>query len=439
VQQEDSQLSVFSLAPTLEDRSIGFFVANYVLGMNGPSRGHLDYLADIARRQTLDEGLVCSMKAVGLAGYAHSAHAPSLMKNARYQYMRALQSTNLALRDPESAKKDTTLISIMILSIFETITGCKQSSLKDWAQHINGASALIKLRGPDQIKTPAGRRMLIQIASNLMIYCLNRGSPVPRHIREYMDSTMAFFVTPDPALVVCHTMMKFCSLRSDVMHKKITDPYIILTRALELDGILLNLSENAPSGWEIETIFTDEICDLVWNGRYHVYYDYWIAQIWNALRVVRIMVHELIRGVLIQGFSSVPPTFNQPEHSAQFQISTDTLYELQADVLYSVVQHIGYFPKPTERFQHSSIGSKKLFDLNEELSKVRMSGGSFLLWPLWLAGAMDLATEEVRDFVTKNLRAIGDGMGIAQAHILADFMVARSDVEVWNNDVVDQS
>jgi hypothetical protein len=103
------------------------------------------------------------------------------------------------------------------------------------------------------------------------------------------------------------------------------------------------------------------------------------------------------------------------------------------------VQHIGYFPKPTERFQHSSIGSKKLFDLNEELSKVRMSGGSFLLWPLWLAGAMDLATEEVRDFVTKNLRAIGDGMGIAQAHILADFMVARSDVEVWNNDVVDQS
>jgi len=221
------------------------------------------------------------------------------------------------------------------------------------------------------------------------------------------------------------------------MHKRITDPNIILARALELDGILLNISENTPKGWEIETIFTDEICDLVWNGRYHVYYDYWIAQMWNALRVVRIMVHEMIRGVLIEGFSSVPPTFNQLEHTAQFQICTDTLYELQADVLYSVVQHVGYFPKPKERIQHSSLGSKKLFDLNEQLSKARMSGGSFLLWPLWLAGMMDLATEEVRDFVLKNLRAIGNGMGIAQAHILADFMVERRDVEVWNDDAED--
>lgn len=323
----------------------------------------------------------------------------------------------------------------MILTIFETITGCNQKSLIDWAQHVNGAAALVKLRGPDQIKSPAGRRMLVQITANLMIYALQRGSHVPQHIRDYMEAIMTIVEKPDPTLVVNNTMMQFCSLRADVMHGRLTDPEEILRRALELDGIMLNLSNNPPEGWQYETIYTDEDCDLVWNGQYHVYYDYWIAQIWNALRVVRTLVNEMIRTVLLRGFASQPPRFTQSEHTAQFQISTDTLFELQADILYSVVQHIGYFLKPTkQQFQHSScsfVGSKKLFDLNDELSNVRMSGGSFLLWPLWVAGMMDLATDEQREFVVKNLRAIGDRMGISQAHILADVLVAKTNIMVW--------
>lgn len=62
------------------------------------------------------------MRAVGLAGYAHSVQAPSLLKNARYQYYRALQSTNAALKDPVDVKKDTTLLSIMILGIVSDIS-----------------------------------------------------------------------------------------------------------------------------------------------------------------------------------------------------------------------------------------------------------------------------------------------------------------------------
>jgi hypothetical protein len=430
VDRDDNKLSMFTLAPTLEDRATGFFVANYVLGMSGPSRGHLDYLANIARREVLDEGLLCSIKAVGLAGYSHSAHAPSLMKNARYQYMKALQSTNRALRDPESAKKDNTLISIMILTIFETITGCKQSSLKDWAQHVMGAAAVIKLRGPEQIKTQAGRKMMIQSTASLLIYCLQRGCHVPDHIYEYMKKIMELIPNPDPALVVNNTMMIFAGLRADVMNGKLTDRNEILRRALELDGILMNLESNTSlEGWTYESVYTDEVCDYVWKGRYHVYYDYWVAQIWNGLRVVRIMTNEMIRKVLLGGFTAIPPVFSQPEHTAQFQISTDTLYQLQTDVLYSVVQHVGHFPKPTERFQHKSVAAQKIIDLHEELADVRMSGGSFLLWPLYLVGIMDLADVEVQDFVVLNLKAIGDRMGIAQAHVLANIVKSRTDFQ----------
>lgn len=86
----------------------------------GPTRGHLDYLSKVAGESGANEGLIASMKAVGLAGFAHSSRAPSLMKNANYQYLKAIQATNRALGSPLLARKDGTLIAIMILGIFET-------------------------------------------------------------------------------------------------------------------------------------------------------------------------------------------------------------------------------------------------------------------------------------------------------------------------------
>jgi len=422
VRQEDDALSIFSLAPTIEDRATGFFVTNYVIGADGPSRGHLDYFADIARSQALGDGLIECVKAVGLAGYAHSVHAPSLLKNARYQYVRALQSTNKALKDPAEVRKDTTLLSIMILGIFETITGCNQRSLKDWAEHLNGASAVIKLRGPDQIKTPAGRRMLLQVSSNLLIACINRGIPLPKHIREYMEAAMKFVQKPDSAFHVLDTMMKLASFRAECLNGKLKDRHEILSKALKLDGIMLSIASAVPPGWEYETVYLGEDSKYVYKGCYHIYYDVWMAQIWNALRTIRILLNETIRDVLLEGFALKPPVFSGSEHTAQFQISTDTLYELQADILYSVPQHMGIFP---ERGESGS--------LIQQVGGVygRMSGGWFLLWPLWLAGVMDISTEEVRDYALLNLGNIGDVMGIKQAYVLAELLRAKQEVAVW--------
>jgi len=76
--------------------------------------------------------------------------------------MKAIQLTNAALTSPEDVIKDSTLMAIHVLGLFETVTGCRQRSIKDWSEHLHGAAAVIKLRGPDQIKTRPGRHMLIQ-------------------------------------------------------------------------------------------------------------------------------------------------------------------------------------------------------------------------------------------------------------------------------------
>jgi hypothetical protein len=149
-----------------------------------------------------------------------------------------------------------------------------------------------------------------------------------------------------------------------------------------------------------------------------------MAQMWNSLRTTRILLNELIRDTLLAGFSAKPPVFSSTEYTAQFQISTDTMYEMQADILCTVPQHIGYFPEGKTTFQ-------TLSEINQTmLPTIKMSGGQFLIWPLWTAGILDIATEEVREFVIRNLNSIGRTMGIKQAHALAVILEMKAGINL---------
>lgn len=212
VMQMPAPMVSYGVAQPLEDQALLFFVANYVISCRGPVRGHLDYVADLYQTDYLPEALMSSMRAVGLAGYSHAVHAPSLMNQARHQYLRAIQLTNAALNSPTDVRKDATLMAIMILGIFETVTGCNQRSLTAWAEHIAGAAALLKLRGLDQLSTGAGRRLFIQVSSNLMISCIQRGIYLPDYIIKWTAEARKFLPALDPAWDVQELMMEFTQL-----------------------------------------------------------------------------------------------------------------------------------------------------------------------------------------------------------------------------------
>jgi hypothetical protein len=363
------------------------------------------------------------MLAVGLASYAHTAKAPSLMDNARRQYVKAVQLTNEALKSPKDVKEDSTLVAIMILGIFEAVTGSKSASLKNWEDHVNGAAAVIKLRGREQLHSIASRRMLVQATSSLSSTCIQRGVALPEYIGELMAEIRKLFPNRDPAFVVQEIMIEYASFNASIRDGSCSDPKAIIDRALELDGVLFELFTNLPQGWEYTAVSTNVASDMVYNGRYHVYYDHWIAQNWNAMRVLRILLHERIRDTLLSGFSTKPPIFYKSEHTAQFQMSIDVCYELQADILATVPQHLGLFPRP-EVFSENDFSMAKGLkpkprDHMKDVLSVPMSSGHFLVWPLWFAGVMDNATEPIRQFVVKNLKFIGLDMGIKQALVLA--------------------
>jgi hypothetical protein len=350
-----SEWSTFSMFPALEELGTNVFLENFVAQHNGPSHGHFNYLHDMCRReQGMAFTLATSVVAAGLATYANTSKSPELMGQARRQYVVALRNINAALRSPVDAIKDSTLISIMVVSVFEAITGTNGLSLKAWTEHINGASTLLKLRGCSQIQTVTGLRMFIHVTSHLLVSCIQRELPMPQHLQNLRLEAFQL-VPPDPAWQFLKVIDEFTIFRSSVKSGTLSDPETIISTALRYDGDLVRIFSNVPPEWLYETVSTDDDPDIVWNGCYDIYYDYWVAQIWNGMRSARIMLNETIRSRLLEGFTSVPPSFTTSEYTAQFQISTDVLVKMRDEILRSIPQHIGYVTR--KPFAYSSQNS----------------------------------------------------------------------------------
>ncbi|KAI6248005.1 hypothetical protein HI914_03605 [Erysiphe necator] len=402
-----------SIPTSCEDRAIGLFISNFVNGKNGPSRGHMEYFEDLARTEALSEGLVAAMKAVGYAVCAHRLNAPSMIQRARHQYVQALQLTNKALQDPVDVKKNSTIVGIIVLGIYETIIGKKSGSHSDWIHHFNGAVALIKMRGPEQLTNPIGLGVFVTVCRNLLIAGIKHAVALPSHLRDYMNIALEIIRKDDlnPSFDIIYCMMQFGDLRVDSFNKTICDKEI-LRRSIELDNKLEDICLNHPSNWEYRTFKTDKISPLIFKGYYHIYSDLRIAQVWNMFRTLRIMINQMIYDVL----NRLIKEYNHPRYTCQVTKVSHTLFDLQHDILYSVPQFIGVF----------SSQNVREISYNERGFRVPMSGTWYLCRPLWLAALLHNSTQEIKDFAVYNLRNISKIGGIREGDSLADSIESSS-------------
>ncbi|CZR57327.1 related to negative acting factor [Phialocephala subalpina] len=457
-----SDLSIFSLQPTIEEDGINYFMFNFVKMPNGPSHGYFYYIEDLCRGCGFDGTLQPAMIATGLAGHANRTQSSYLMARARKEYAMALRRINAALRSPSEALKDSVLLAIVIVAIFETIAGAKELSLREWTEHVNGAATLVKLRGRTQLKHPGSLGLFIHATTHVMVSCVQREIPMPTQIIELREE--AFNYLPmDPAYRQMRMMDEFSIFRSAVKSRSLNDPQANITKALEIDNDLAKSFTDVPPEWLYETVFTETDCEAVLSGSYDIYYDHWISQMWNAMRTSRIMLHEIIRSQLIKGFTATPRTFTAAEFRTQFQTSANICSKMRDEILRSVPQHVGFVTRKPFTSPHASSSSSPpdisdlfpelqsstpqsqpfnpnnsfadlLFDevFNPSLPSPKEHlhpdpthpsiGGCFLLWPLYVAGITRVSTNEHRKYAANMLQYAGEHMGIRAGSNLAVFM-----------------
>lgn len=103
-----------ALSDSLDFQATCYFVRNYY------SKGFFDYLPDIINSQgTVGSALMDAVISLGLAGISHTkGNNSSVIIAAKEKYNRAVSATNSALCT-EEAKADQTLITVMLLGLFE--------------------------------------------------------------------------------------------------------------------------------------------------------------------------------------------------------------------------------------------------------------------------------------------------------------------------------
>lgn len=450
--------------------------------MQGPGGGLFGTLEHCYRKARVGETLVTSVKAVGLATFAHHTHDSELAIASRFQYLQAIRLTNAALANLDEAVKDSTLACIIILGLYEMLTGYNQRSLEAWAEHIHGAAALLKLRGDDQFLTEEGIDLYFQTTTGLLTSCIQRSISLPEYIVQttYKLNEMDNF-RENSAFQVHVAMLEANQFRARTKDGMKVNAEDIVTQALECDQSLASMCSNPPDGWGFLPSYSSQYNPaIIFRGRCDVYNDSNAIYLWNAARIIRILLHQRIRELLLRGFASVHPTFTQAEHTAQYQRSTDICYEMQADLLASMPQQLGYMEQvlslnvfsaqikdfliggglgssddgndvpvssvvasmaPHLSEASSSTTELAFTDLTNDIvgmrkindvPAIRPSTGFMPLWPLWFAGYMDLATEEVQTYCISNLRRIGRDVGLYQAFLLAKVLEDRATIKVWD-------
>lgn len=170
-----------SIAPRVETQALSFFAANNILQPAVVGRGNYQWLFQMLCRPEIDATLQTSAYAASLATLATANKSQFLMKKAQEHYANALTLTNRALGDPDKVCKDSTLVSVILLGVYETFV-FEKHSIGAWMQHLKGAEMLFALRGDNQFRSDLARQIFVQFYSTALTKGVELGTPIPDKI-----------------------------------------------------------------------------------------------------------------------------------------------------------------------------------------------------------------------------------------------------------------
>ncbi|KAK1483822.1 hypothetical protein CABS01_13974 [Colletotrichum abscissum] len=262
-----------------------------------------------------------------------------------------------------------------------------------WTAHIEGATALLHLRGKGQFTRELGIQLYIQFRQQILQACMHRGVPVPPALVEI---TMQFEASrrgtqynslrPGSLAVLGFRLV---NLSAAMNTQQITDANAIYRIAVDIDSDLNAwASKSSQSDRKFHEIEADASKkENNFNGREHVYNSVWGAQVWNNWRSLTIVTNRIILNhVDKQSFEN-----NELKEIMRFH-STSVIHSLSADICTSTPSLSGTPRAPS------------------------------MIWPLHIVSQEELNVPNVRSWAVEQLIGIRKLMGIKQAAVLATTM-----------------
>ncbi|EME81382.1 uncharacterized protein MYCFIDRAFT_155566 [Pseudocercospora fijiensis CIRAD86] len=418
-----------SLNPTIEKQATAFFFNNFVLPPRNKetTRGFLELAVPLFNASKEGSPLHLATEAVSVSIIANWPGRRHLQQKSARLYGQALAATQKALQDPAEATSDTTLLAILMFSLYESVTSSERS-VQAWAKHIEGAVAIVRARGPQQFANPQSLLLFRAVRTQMLTNAIQQCRDIPDFpgakgwagdIGEDQNaaSTLIKYSVRLPTLLTKAKPL-FLSEKTPQTIAQVTE---MLVEAFEIQRGLLDWEQQIPAQWGYRSIANrrfsapdvDSIDDVeVWPGpTMHVYKDVHIACIRNNNRVSQILCCSIVIDAL-KWLNEDPARCTSDE---RFISARHRLQTLVDEICYSVPFHM-YGPDLSENMQ----AGKKIRNASQAI------GGYFLIWPLYTASNMQDIPDIQRRWMRGRLAAISRQYGLDQSGIMTCLNRGRS-------------
>ncbi|PYI04189.1 C6 finger domain protein [Aspergillus sclerotiicarbonarius CBS 121057] len=362
--------------------------------------------------------MMASLASVGTAMLSRVRKSAPLKIAAEKEYGHALQLLASAVSDKQQAKDNSTLAAVLMLAIFEVVTNSGARFIDNWTNHINGAAALLELRGVEQLQEEQGLQLFLQLRYQIIISCLYKEARVPESALHC--ARVAMFLRPHSVAYgdrLITAMGRISNLRADINEKVVTDRKKMLECAYSIEAELMSWIMSLPENFVYTTV-EDPNPRFGWGprpykNRYHVYSDFWVCNSWNQYRVSRIIVSDLILTCIRELNAGSPHPADLANHAAQIR---STARQLASDICASVPF---YFSDTVIKVTTGLSGKSVVDDAPMQQGFIR---GMVLLWPLAMAAATRGRNHPLHKWVLECFHLIGNDMGIDQALALVELL-----------------
>jgi hypothetical protein len=157
------------ITQSVDGRAIDYFLLTHTFREDGRIRGFFEYLLACDDLRTNKEVSI-SLRASALAAYANKFRHCEILKEARHYYGYALRLVNRALQSRGDAAKTSTMVSILLLNAFQTLTDEGRTSLAHSDGHMRGAMTIMNLRGQSLMDSRQGLQVFLHICRCLITY-----------------------------------------------------------------------------------------------------------------------------------------------------------------------------------------------------------------------------------------------------------------------------
>ena len=394
-----------TLLISIEDRARCCFFSHYVVGM---SRTY-DVLQPLYEQCPSDKHLSATVDAVSLAFFSFHDYDARASIFAQKKYSKALPLLNAALRSSETATSDSTLLAILLLDLFEKLTKNSPHSIDSWMGHVNGALALIDMRGKPHLQDDTGLRLSVRLSTNLLISCVAANLPVPPALAQLRSNLEPHLNKEDPKWRTSGLVAKYANLQGAITDQHLSNSDIV-GHATCLDREFKALINRMPPAWRYITTRIESTSERVYNQHFDHYADHFIAQTWNVIRCMRILLNNII------SIHSAKQGLGTSSFAHQAVLATLTIDVLAKDVCASIPQWTSY--------QNHSRKTKDY----DAIQKLRCY---IILWPLYVAAKYATPMTKIKPWALSQLRFIRCDIGIKNAGAVADILEKAPETCPW--------